>query len=71
MNKAKENLKKGMAEERWYKSKEHFRTEKSFEEHEKDLKEMKDYKKRNKPKINMFDGDFGFNFKPPKKMFRL
>jgi len=20
---------------------------------------------------NMFDGDFGFNFKPPKKMFRL
>lgn len=61
---ALKKMKREMAEERWYKSKEHFRTEKSYEQHEKD-------KKRKKQKTNMFDGDFGFNFKPPKKMFRL
>jgi len=34
----REKLKRRMAEERWYGSKEHFRTEKSFEEHQEDLK---------------------------------
>lgn len=28
-------------------------------------------KKRESTSTNMFDGDFGFNFKPPKKMFRF
>jgi hypothetical protein len=38
---ALEKLKRRMAEEKWYGSREHFRTEKSYEEHIIDLKRRK------------------------------
>ena len=58
MNQARKNLRKSMDEDRWYKSKEHFRTEKSYEQHKKDLK------KKKKNRTNM-----GIGFKIPNIRF--